>query len=51
MNGALDWKKASAGLLIALVFCLGWAGQDCPHEGPDHRQDMVPRFWEDLHEN
>src|SRR3989442_6035700 len=37
MNGARDWKKGSAGLLIALVFCLGWAGQDCPHEGPDHR--------------
>src|SRR3989442_7484109 len=37
MNGARDRKKASAGLLIALVFCLGWAGQDCPHEGPDHR--------------
>ena len=37
MNRARDWKKASAGLLIALVFCLGWAGQDCPHEGPDHR--------------
>src|SRR3989449_3820004 len=37
MNRARDWKKASAGLLIALGFCLGWAGQDCPHEGPDHR--------------
>src|SRR2546422_11608022 len=37
MNRARDWKKASAGLLIALGFCLGWAGQDCPHAGPDNR--------------
>ena len=33
----LDWKKGSAGLMIALAFCLLWPGQGCPHEGSDHR--------------
>ena len=38
MNTAvLDWKKCSAGLLIALAFCLWWPGRGCPYEGSDHR--------------
>ena len=37
MNAVFGWKKVSAVLLIALVFCLARAGQGCPHEGPDHR--------------
>lgn len=37
MNRVSDWKQTSAGLLIALVICLARAGQNCPHEGSDHR--------------
>ena len=33
----LDWKICPAGLLVVLILALTMAGQDCPHEGSDHR--------------
>jgi hypothetical protein len=33
----LRWKICSFGLLVAFVVSLTTAGQECPHQGSDHR--------------